>query len=51
MLAKRCFDQGDREVEHRLVTSQLRLVAKIAAGYRGYALPAAEIISEDNLGS
>jgi RNA polymerase sigma-32 factor len=50
MLGKRWRDHGDRDAEHRLVTSHLRLVAKIAAGYRGYGLPAAELISEGNLG-
>jgi RNA polymerase sigma-32 factor len=43
-------ERGDREAAHRLVTSHLRLVAKIAMGYRGYGLPIAEIISEGNLG-
>jgi RNA polymerase sigma-32 factor len=42
--------RGDRGPEHRLITSHLRLVAKIAAGYRGYGLPASEIIAEGNLG-
>jgi RNA polymerase sigma-32 factor len=50
MLAKRWRDQGDREAAHQLVTSHLRLVAKIAMGYRGYGLPTAEVISEGNLG-
>jgi RNA polymerase sigma-32 factor len=50
MLAKRWLERGDRDAEHRLVTSHLRLVAKIAAGYRGYGLPASEIIAEGNLG-
>jgi RNA polymerase sigma-32 factor len=50
MLAKRWLERGDRDAEDRLVTSHLRLVAKIAAGYRGYGLPAAEIIAEGNLG-
>jgi RNA polymerase sigma-32 factor len=50
MLAKRWRERGDSDAGHRLVTSHLRLVAKIAAGYRGYGLPAAEIISEGNLG-
>jgi RNA polymerase sigma-32 factor len=49
-LAKRWREQGDRDAAHRLVTSHLRLVAKIAMGYRGYGLPIAEIISEGNLG-
>jgi RNA polymerase sigma-32 factor len=50
MLAKRWREQGDREAAHRLVTSHLRLVAKIAMGYRGYGLPTSEVISEGNLG-
>jgi RNA polymerase sigma-32 factor len=50
MLARRWRERGDRDAEHRLVTSHLRLVAKIATGYRGYGLPAAEIIAEGNLG-
>jgi RNA polymerase sigma-32 factor len=50
MLARRWRERSDRDAEHRLVTSHLRLVAKIAAGYRGYGLPAAEIVSEGNLG-
>jgi len=50
VLGKRLRERGDSDAEHRLVTSHLRLVAKIAAGYRGYDLPAAEIISEGNLG-
>ena len=50
MLAKRWRDDGDREAAHRLVTSHLRLVAKIAMGYRGYGLPIAEVISEGNVG-
>src|ERR1700674_5907819 len=50
MLAKRWREHGDREAAHRLVTSHLRLVAKIAMGYRGYGLPIAEIISEGNVG-
>jgi DNA-directed RNA polymerase sigma subunit (sigma70/sigma32) len=50
MLARRWRERSDRDAEHRLVTSHLRLVAKIAAGYRGYGLPAAEIIAEGNLG-
>jgi RNA polymerase sigma-32 factor len=43
-------DDGDREAAHRLVTSHLRLVAKIAMGYRGYGLPINEVISEGNVG-
>jgi RNA polymerase sigma-32 factor len=50
MLAKRWRERGDRDAAHRLITSHLRLVAKIATGYRGYGLPAAEIIAEGNLG-
>src|ERR1700757_365515 len=43
-------DHGDAEASHKLVTSHLRLVAKIAMGYRGYGLPVSELISEGNLG-
>jgi RNA polymerase sigma-32 factor len=50
MLAKSWREHGDREAAHRLVTSHLRLVAKIAMGYRGYGLPIAEIVSEGNVG-
>ncbi|MCY3983450.1 MAG: RNA polymerase sigma factor RpoH [Roseovarius sp.] len=50
MLAKRWVADQDRESAHKLVTSHLRLAAKIANGYRGYGLPAAEIISEANVG-
>jgi RNA polymerase sigma-32 factor len=50
MLAKRYQDHGDTEAAHRLVTSHLRLVAKIAMGYRGYGLPVSELISEGNIG-
>jgi RNA polymerase sigma-32 factor len=50
MLAKRWRERGDREAAHRLVTSHLRLVAKIAMGYRGYGLPIGEVISEGNVG-
>ena len=46
MLAKRWREHGDREAAHKLVTSHLRLVAKIAMGYRGYGLPISEVISE-----
>jgi RNA polymerase sigma-32 factor len=49
-LAKQWREEGDREAAHRLVTSHLRLVAKIAMGYRGYGLPISEIISEGNVG-
>ena len=50
MLAKRWREHGDRDAAHKLVTSHLRLVAKIAMGYRGYGLPASEMISEGNVG-
>ncbi|MDB5593342.1 MAG: rpoH [Hyphomicrobiales bacterium] len=50
MLAKNWREQGDRDAAHRLVTSHLRLVAKIAMGYRGYGLPIGEVISEGNVG-
>ena len=50
MLAKRWRERGDREAAHRLVTSHLRLVAKIAMGYRGYGLPMSEVVSEGNVG-
>src|SRR3954470_13496217 len=50
MLAKRYKEHGDRDAAHRLVTSHLRLVAKIAMGYRGYGLPIGEVISEGNVG-
>jgi RNA polymerase sigma-32 factor len=49
-LAKRWKDEGDSEAAHKLVTSHLRLVAKIAMGYRGYGLPVGELISEGNVG-
>ena len=50
MLAKAWVDHGDTEAAHQLVTSHLRLAAKIAMGYRGYGLPTAEVISEANVG-
>ena len=50
MLAKRFNEHDDRDAAHRLVTSHLRLVAKIAMGYRGYGLPMGEVISEGNVG-
>jgi RNA polymerase sigma-32 factor len=50
MLAKRYSEHGDRDAAHRLVTSHLRLVAKIAMGYRGYGLPIGEVVSEGNVG-
>lgn len=49
-LGRQWRNQGDREAAYRLVTSHLRLVAKIAMGYRGYGLPIADIISEGNVG-
>jgi RNA polymerase sigma-32 factor len=45
MLAKSWREHGDRDAAHRLVTSHLRLVAKIAMGYRGYGLPISEVVS------
>jgi len=50
MLAKRWKEHSDPEAAHKLVTSHLRLVAKIAMGYRGYGLPIGEVISEGNVG-
>jgi RNA polymerase sigma-32 factor len=50
MLAKNWRDRQDKSAAHRLVTSHLRLVAKIAMGYRGYGLPIGEVISEGNVG-
>ncbi len=50
MLAKSWAERGDVEAAHQLVTSHLRLVAKIAMGYRGYGLPLSDLISEGNLG-
>ncbi|MGI8525120.1 MAG: RNA polymerase sigma factor RpoH [Pseudolabrys sp.] len=50
MLAKRWREHGDTAAAHRLVTSHLRLVAKIAMGYRGYGLPIGEVVSEGNVG-
>jgi len=50
LLAKSWKEKGDVDAAHRLVTSHLRLVAKIAMGYRGYGLPVADLISEGNLG-
>jgi RNA polymerase sigma-32 factor len=49
-LAKSWREQGDQDAGHRLVTSHLRLVAKIAMGYRGYGLPISEVVSEGNVG-
>jgi RNA polymerase sigma-32 factor len=50
MLAKRWREGGDRDAAHQLITSHLRLVAKIARGYRGYGLPIADLISEGHIG-
>src|SRR5262244_3963729 len=50
MLAKRWREHGDHEAAHKLVNSHLRLVARIARGYRGYGLPISEVISEGNVG-
>jgi RNA polymerase sigma-32 factor len=50
MLAKRWAEDGDYDAAHKLVTSHLRLVAKIAMGYRGYGLPVGELIAEGNIG-
>lgn len=50
MLAKAWAEHGDRKAAHKMVTSHLRLVAKIAMGYRGYGLPVADLISEGNVG-
>jgi RNA polymerase sigma-32 factor len=50
MLAKRWRERGDRDVAHKLVSSHLRLVTKIARDYRGYGLPISEVISEGNIG-
>ncbi|MCO6391133.1 RNA polymerase sigma factor RpoH [Aliihoeflea aestuarii] len=50
MLAKRYLEHEDTQAAHKLVTSHLRLVAKIAMGYRGYGLPIGEVISEGNVG-
>ncbi|MEM7683395.1 MAG: RNA polymerase sigma factor RpoH [Pseudomonadota bacterium] len=50
MLAKAWVDHGDSESAHKMVTSHLRLAAKIAMGYRGYGLPTAEVVSEANVG-
>ncbi|MCH1541817.1 MAG: sigma-70 family RNA polymerase sigma factor, partial [Alphaproteobacteria bacterium] len=49
-LAKDFADTGEKSAAHKLVTSHLRLVAKIAMGYRGYGLPIGEVISEGNVG-
>ena len=50
MLAKRWIEEQDADAAHQMVTSHLRLAAKIAMGYRGYGLPQAEVISEVNVG-
>src|SRR5258707_12403235 len=50
VLAKRWREHGDRDAAHKLVTSHLRLVTKIARDYRGYGLPISEVISEGNVG-
>jgi len=50
VLAKRWREHGDADAAHKLITSHLRLVAKIAVGYRGYGLPISEVISEGNVG-
>ena len=50
MLARSWREHGDRDAAHKLVTSHLRLVAKIAMGYRGYGLPISEVVSEGNVG-
>ena len=50
MLARRWHEHDDIDAAHTLVTSHLRLVAKIAMGYRGYGLPVSELISEGNVG-
>src|SRR4029453_9487050 len=50
MLAKRWREHQDPAAAHKLVTSHLRLVAKIAMGYRGYGLPISEVVSEGNVG-
>jgi RNA polymerase sigma-32 factor len=50
MLGKRYKEHGDKDAAHRLITSHLRLVAKIAMGYRGYGLPIGEVIQEGNIG-
>src|SRR5438094_4125404 len=50
VLAKRWREDGDGNAAHKLATSHLRLVAKIAMGYRGYGLPISEVVSEGNVG-
>ena len=50
MLAKRWREHGDSDAAHKLVTSHLRLVAKMAMGYRGYGLPIGEVFSDGKVG-
>ena len=50
ILAKNWREKGDKDSAHKLVTSHLRLVAKVAMGYRGYGLPVNELVSEGNIG-
>jgi RNA polymerase sigma-32 factor len=50
ILAKRWREHGDRDAAHKLITSHLRLVAKVATSYRGYGLPISEVVSEGNVG-
>ena len=50
MLAKRWVEKQDTDAAHKMITSHLRLAAKIAMGYRGYGLPQSEVISEANVG-
>src|SRR5438309_12113324 len=50
LLAKRWREHGDRDAAHKVITSHLRLVTKIARDYRGYGLPISEAISEGNVG-
>jgi RNA polymerase sigma-32 factor len=50
MLAKRWREHGDRDAAQKLITSHLRLAAKISMGYRGYGMPISEVISEGNVG-
>ena len=49
-LARKWIKKGDTDAAHKLVTSHLRLVARIAMGYKGYGLPITELISEGNIG-
>jgi len=50
MLAKRWSEHEDTDAAHKMITSHLRLVAKIAMGYRGYGLPVSDVIAEGNIG-